>query len=94
MPITLEWLQRAKNRTTSTSEVSAWDSRCGQYRVEVHRSTLKCEQRAKGKRKKRKEKWYPLVKEGERFEFIRPHTDAWVKTRKTAEEVCEKHAAG
>jgi hypothetical protein len=90
----LEWLTRAKKRTTPTSEVSAWDSRCGRYRVEVHRSTLACERGGTKKRKKRKETWYGLVSIGDgKFEPVDSRNRQYT-ARSTAEAACEKHAGG
>jgi len=90
----LEWLKRAKKRSTAASEVSAYDSRCGRYRVEVHVSTLECD---RGKRGKRKQRWYALVKDGDGWTLtasardVRTHS---LKTRAAAERECDRHAAG
>jgi len=59
----LEWLKRAKKHTTLTGEVSSWDSRCGKYRVEEHKSRYE-----KNKRKGAKRTYYAQVRVGDRWD--------------------------
>ena len=97
----LEWMKRAKKRTTTTAEVWSYDSRCGEFRIECHKSTLACEQHgavdAKGKRrKKRKEVWFAYytqkgIKSGKVFQFVDPNKSRY-QTRNAAEKACEEYA--
>jgi hypothetical protein len=83
----LEWLKRGKKRTTVTAEVTAWDSRCGRYRVEVHKSFYE----RVGKRKRRRESWYALVKIDNTCEIV-GLVSRKPANRKAAEARCQDHA--
>ena len=87
----LEWLKRAKKRTTATAEVFAYDSVCKRYRVEVHKSVLACERGGRGKRKKRKETWYALACVGPaRFDPVDSRQRRYA-SRLSAANACARH---
>jgi len=92
----IDWLKRAKKRPTAVAEVWAYDSRCGRYRVECHKSTLACEQRGAptakgGKRKTRKQTWFAMLREQDCWVHVDPNKRTFT-TRNAAERMCEAHA--
>ena len=85
---TLAFAWRAKKRETATAEVSMYDTKCKNYRVEAHRSNYEFV----GKHGKRKVTWYAFVKQGETWEAL-PGTDGLAaKSQRDAEQRCTAHA--
>jgi len=84
----LAFAWRAKKRTTATSEVSMFDSKCKNYRVEAHRSNYEFV----GRHGKRKVTWYAFARNGESWVPLTEDGKLPADSQRAAEQRCEAHA--